>query len=506
MNLLDEEFSEKKGKDTKRTMRVILICIVLLVICIIGIFIYMMYLESQNLKVVLNGQQNSDVKKLLVIEADGTVYVPVRAISSYLGYSCYNGEYSDKSEDTSKCYVQCEGEAANLTLNSNKIYKLNLQEQDNNYTYVYMDKPVKAINGELYITADGMQKVFNTSFQYDTERNVITMYTSTYLLEQYASTILDYGYTELSENFENNKAVVQNMLVVTDDKYFGVINATDGTEVLECKYDDIIYQEATGDFIVCSDDKYGIIGTNKKTKVNLTYDSISLMDYDAGLYLVERDKKYGVIDFNGNSKIYVENDEIGVDISKFQENDLKTGYLLIDNLIPVMKNDKWGLFDKNGNQVVDFEYDSFGYIANNNKEATNLLVIPDYNVIVACVDEKYTLLNASGEQPFKALVDDIYMTINGGEKSYVMIANDKTYDVEEYLDRLGVKNSKDNTNSTNTSTNTSNNVSTEENNDQTNNEENGNDEQQDSEQQNDGQQNDEQQSDEQQENQEETTE
>mgnify|MGYP005787659697 FL=1 len=154
-----------------------------------------------------------------------------------------------------------------------------------------------------------------------------------------------------------------------------------------------------------------------------------------------------------------------------------------------MKNDKWGLFDKNGNQVVDFEYDSFGYIANNNKEATNLLVIPDYNVIVACVDEKYTLLNASGEQPFKALVDDIYMTINGGEKSYVMIANDKTYDVEEYLDRLGVR-------TTNTTTNTSNNVSTEESNNQTNNEESGNDNQQDSEQQND----------EQQENQEETTE
>ena len=289
MNLLDEEFSEKKGKDTKRTMRVILICIVLLVICIIGIFIYMMYLQSQNLSVVLNNQQNADVKNLLVIESDGTVYVPVRAISSYLGYSCYNGEYSNKSEDTSKCYVQCEEEAVNLVLNSNKVYKLNLEKQDDNYTYIYMDNPVRAMNGELYISADGMEKVFNTSFQYDTERNVITMYTSTYLLEQYASTILDYGYTELSDNFENNKAVMQDMLVVTDDQYFGVINASDGTEILECKYDDIIYQETTGDFIVCSDSKYGIIGQNRKTKINLTYDSISLMDYDAEIYLVEKD-------------------------------------------------------------------------------------------------------------------------------------------------------------------------------------------------------------------------
>lgn len=124
----------------------------------------MVYLDSTQLKVVLNGQQNADVKNLLVTESDGTIYVPVRAISSYLGYNCYNGEYNNKSESTSKSYVQCEGEVANLTLNSNKIYKLNLQNQDDGYTYVYMDKPVIARNGELYITTDGMQKYLTQHF------------------------------------------------------------------------------------------------------------------------------------------------------------------------------------------------------------------------------------------------------------------------------------------------------------------------------------------------------
>ena len=451
MNLLEEDFSNNKENKTKNIIKIIIVFIILIVIAIVGLLSYMMYLEGTVLRVYVNDAENAEVKNLLVFEEDGTIYVPVRAISTYLGYNSYSGEYSNRSEDNSKCYVESQEEVTNLTLNSNKIYKLNLEKNDNNYTYIYMDKPVKAINGELYITTDGMQKVFNTAFSYDQENNRITIYTVPYLVSSYSNTILDYGYTKLSENFENEKAILQNMLVVTDDKYYGVINASDGTQILECKYDDIQYQEATGDFIVSSNNKYGIMGTDKKTKVNINYDNIELMDYDTGLYLVRRNNRYGVIDLNGGNIIYAENDRIGVDISRFEENDLKTGYILVGNLIPVMKNNKWGLFDIKGNQVVDFEYDSFGYIANNNREATNLLVIPNYNVIVACLDERYTLLNTSGEQPIRAFVDDIYMEISGGEKHYKMVANDKEYDVEEYLDRLGVQPV---TNHTNTTSNT----------------------------------------------------
>lgn len=467
MNLLDEDFSNNKENKTKNIIKIIIAFIVVIVIAIIGIVSYMMYLQGTVLRVYINGMENADVKNLLVFEDDGTIYVPVRAISSYLGYNSYNGEYSNRSEDNSKCYVETTEEVANLTLNSNKVYKVNLEENTKNYTYVYIDKPVKAINGELYITTDGMQKVFNTTFSYDQGNNTITIYTTPYLISSYANVVLDHGYTRLSETFENEKAVLKNMLVVTNDKYYGVINATDGTEILECKYDKIRYQEVTGDFIVCTDDKYGIIGTDKRTKVDINYNSIELMDYDAGLYLVSRNNRYGIVDLNGNTIIYAENDRIGVDISRFQENDLKTGYILINSLIPVMRNNKWGLFDTDGNQLVDFEYDSLGYIASSNREATNLLVIPDYNVIVACIDNRYTLLNASGEQPIRAFVDDIYMVISGGKKQYLMTANDRTYDVEEYLDRLGVLQT---TTNNNTNTTQSNTTSNEQTNNQVNNE------------------------------------
>lgn len=455
MNLLDEDYTPKDDRRTMKIVRNILIILTLIVIIIIGVIAYMKYMQGKELKVYLNGKKDNSVKELLIFENDGNIYVPVRAISSSFGYNCYNGSYANKSEDASKCYVESENEVVDLNLNSNKIYKLNLNSNTNEYSYIYIDKPVKAINGELYITTDGMQKVFNTYFSYDQNKNIISMYTSDYLIEQYKNKILDYGFTKISENFENNKIVLKDMLVVTNGKSYGLMNIADGSLILECKYDDIVYQEATGDFIVSSNQKYGIMTADKKTTIGIEYDSIKLMDYDAGLYLVQKNKKYGVVDLKGNNIIYPENDQIGVDISKFEENELKTGYILVDSLIPVQRNGKWGLFNKKGNQLVDFEYDSFGYIATSNKEATNLLVIPNYNVIVGCINSRYTLLNQSGEQPFKAFVDAIYMQINGGEKSYKMLANNKEYDVEEYLDKLGVKPVTDDNTENNTNTNTS---------------------------------------------------
>ena len=66
----------------------------------------------------------------------------------------------------------------------------------------------------------------------------------------------------------------------------------------------------------------------------------------SGIYEAQREGKYGIIDVKGNIKLYIENDAIGLDISKFEKNDIRNKYLLVDNLIPVKKNDLWGLVDK----------------------------------------------------------------------------------------------------------------------------------------------------------------
>lgn len=465
MNLIEDSFQAKKKDNSKKIATIILVIIAILILFIIGILSYLAYLQNNTLKVYVNGQQNSKVKDMLVMEDDGTIYVSVRDIASYLGYQSYSGEYTDPSEDASKCYVINEDEVANITLNSKKIYKTEIQtSSNNNYEYYYIKKPVKAINGKLYISTEGMEKAFNASFYYDEEAKKINIYTLPYLISSYETKILDYGYETIDSTFVNKKAVLNNILIVTKNKQFGVIDLK-GNTILEAKYSNIEYMPNTGDFLVTSNaNKVGVISKNRETKVQLLYDKLILMDSDVGLYLAEKDRKYGVVDLKGNIKIYIEFDEIGMDINAFEKNEIKNKYILVDNLIPVRKDKKWGLFDKNGKQVVDFEYDRFGYIASSNKNAINLLVIPDYNILVAGKDKKYTLLNAAGEPQMGVILDDVYMEITSGQKHYYMNANNKQYNVTDYLDEIGVKNvnnksgntTKDNktyTNATNQATN-----------------------------------------------------
>lgn len=497
MNLIEESFQNKEEKKKKRTTKIILAAMILVFIIIIAIIAYLMYIQSTAMKLTIDGQANEKLKSLLVFESDGTIYAPIKEVAQYFGYDSFNGEYSEKSEQASKCYVQDKSgnEIANFELAQNKIYKLDLTQRDADYEYVYIKNPVKAINGVLYASAEGLEKAFNISFNYDEASNTVTIFTMPYLYQFYASKVLDYGYMELDNTLANQKAILENQLVVLkdkDSKQYGVIGV-DGTAILEPKYDSITYLPNTGDFLVESNKKVGILSAKGETKVQIMYDSIQLMDSDSGLYVAKRDNKYGVIDIRGNIKIYIENDEIGLDVSKFTQNNIKNKYILAGNLIPARKDKYWGLYDKNGNQVAEYQYDSFGYIASNNKDAINLLVIPNYNVLVACKDKKYTLINTVGSELFAAVADDIYMTISGGEKHYYITSNDQKIDAEEWMDANGITNGvTSNKNNQNRNRNSDNdeekNQEQQENNNNENNEENNrndNGEEQNQEQQND---------------------
>ena len=441
MNLMEESFQNNEAKKKKRTSTIILVAIFIVLIAIILIIVYLAYAKKSQIKLYLDGKQNQKVLDLLLIKEDGTVNAPIKEIAEYLGYESFNGEYADKSEEISKCYVQSKTneEICNLELGSKKLYKLDLSNSNQNYEYYYTKNAVFSNNGVLYGDSEIIENAFNVSFNYDKDKNTITILTMPYLIQAYSSKVLDYGYKEISDVFANKKTILKNMLVVKkDDKKMGVIG-TDGKAILEAKYTDITYLPSIGDFLVDNDKKIGVMSDEGSTKIRLMYDSIELMDKDAGLYLVKKDNKYGVLDVRGNIKIDINNDEIGTDISKFERNDIKNKYILADNLIPARQDKSWGLYDKNGQLVVNFEFDSFGYVATNNRNALNLLVIPEYNVLVACKNKKYTLLNSYGKQLFAGpIADDIYMTIEGNEKKYTISANNNTYDAIEFLKSLGI--------------------------------------------------------------------
>lgn len=469
MNLIDESVDYKKKDNSKKIARIILIFIALIIIAIISVLGVLMYIKNKELKLYIDGNVNDKVKNMMEVDEDGTVYFPVKDIASYLGYQSYNGEYTDKSEDANKCYVQNDNEIANFVLNSNKIYKLALENSDGNYNYYYANKPVKAINGKLYISSDALANAFNLSFTYDTDSNRVYIYTMPYLIESYSAKVLDYGYDSISDNFINQKAVLNSMLVVTKNqgKSYAVIDLK-GNAIIEAKYDNIEYLENTGDFLVTSNNKVGIISSKRETKVQLLYDSLELVDSDSGLFIAKKDNKYGIIDSKGNIKVYIEYDQIGIDNTKFEKNNIKNKYLLDNGMIPAKKDKYWGAFDKNGKTVLNFEYDSFGYTATSNREAINLLIIPDYNLMVVCQNKKYALVSSTGDMVIRPVLDDVYMTISSGKKYYYMNVGDRKIDIIEFLDEQSpniTKNSSDETNNNTTSENKSEeNTSTETNN------------------------------------------
>ena len=439
MNLVEESFQNKEQKKKKKITTIILILIAVVFIAIIAIIVYISQVKNSALKIYLDGNQNSKIENTLIIENDGTIYAKVKEIAGFLGYESYNGEYAEKSEEVNKCYVESKEEICNFELGSKKLYKLDLTSSRENYEYCYIKNPIKSINGEICADTEAIEKAFNVSFNYDKDKNSITIYTIPYLKDKvYLPKILDAGYKEISDVLSNKKAILENMIVVKKDNNTMAVINTSGEAILESKYTNITYLPNIGDFLVETNKKVGVLSKDKTTIISPRFDSVELMDMDSELYLVKQENKYGVVDFRGEIKIFIENDEIGIDINKFSKNDLKSKYILAGNLIPVKKNNKWGLFNKKGTKIIDFKYDSFGYIASSNKNALNLLVIPGYNAIVACKNKKYTLLDSNGEELFAPVADDIYMTIEGNEKQYFINANDNPRDATKFLESRGI--------------------------------------------------------------------
>ena len=252
------------------------------------------YLKNATLKVYVDDKLQTDLADMLV-EEGSTTYVPIRDIASYLGYESYSGDYAERSEEKNKCYIQSNNEIANFVLNSNKIYKLEMQASNASYKYFYSKQPVKAINGKLYISTDGMESAFNVSYN-NTAENRIDIYTMDYLVQSYNAMVLDKGYAKINQEFNNYKSIFESRLIVeTDEKMMGVIDLQ-GNVIIEPKYSKVTYIPETGDFYAVNNGKVGIISKNGDMRVQILYDSLQLMDMDAGLYVAERDKKYGIID------------------------------------------------------------------------------------------------------------------------------------------------------------------------------------------------------------------
>lgn len=424
---LYEEVDNKKKSKLPMIIGILLTALIILIIVIIGTIIY---LKQSVMQIIVNGQNKNEIEKLLYIpEDDNTkLYIPIRAIAKYLNYNDFRGDYKIKSEDSTKCYVKNENEIAMFTKDSDTLVKT---RGDSDYEYVKLEEKVLEKDGELYTTPSGIEKAFNTLFEYNANKKNINIYTMDYLNKMYASKLKIDGETvKLSEEYSDQKAIFEGLIIVIKNNIYGVVDVESGNPILEFKYEDIKYLPATSDFLVKSNNKYGVIGKDTSIKVRTVYDEIKIMDNQNELYLVKQNNLYGVIDTKGKTIISPEYKQIGIDISKFTQNGIENQYVLLNKIIPVKNNqDLWGIFDIKGQLVKDFIFTGIGCSSSNLSKIANsypAVVIPSYQVIIVEKDKHYNIITTSGEELIPTYVlETIYLKTNTetGENTFYMAYN-----------------------------------------------------------------------------------
>lgn len=453
MDLFDEDLLEEKKK-VKKIGKGIIIAAVIVVILIIGVVIVMSYLQSQKLGAYVDGTQINFAADTYYVEDTGKIYISIKNVAKTLGYNYYNGEYGKASEDDKKGFVEkLETEAVSFETNSKKIYKTVLKDKtdtltNNESNYMYIDEPIKYINGKLYTTMEGINEIYNVKISYNQDKNKFVMYTLPYLVTSYTSTVANYGYKELAPDFVNQKAMASDMLVVRrEDGKMGVINP-DGTEIIGAKYSNITYLETTNEFVVENNNKVGLVNNLGTTKISLDYDQIRLLDNDSGLYIAKSNDYYGVLNKQGDKIIYLEYDSIGIDNSLYNSSDITNPYLLYNTCIPVQKNKKWGLYDKTGKLVLPIEFDMMGCVISTGQTASanNALLLSDYEAIIVGKilreddqdKKKYAVYNALGDMLVDLRIDSIYYIIQNGKEIYEMEVDGKRGNVDDVFKQNGI--------------------------------------------------------------------
>jgi len=415
-----EQENTKKGMNLSSKILVGIIVCIILIIILLFILILNMNNNTTTFGIYVDGKKVDISKEALLSTSENTTYINIEEVSKLVGYEYHEGEYKAYIVDKEKCYVEGKKETASFYLNDNKVYKLPVNEREDEYQIYEFNNTVKIINEKMYAPLDIVAKAFNVVFE--EKNNYFQIYTLDYLVSAYDAKVKEWGYTGIADqSFENHKALLSGYLIVKKEGgLYKIINNDNTKEIVLDRYSAIEFSEYMQEFYVTngSSRKDGVINIDGTTKIETNYEEVSVLDKEADLYLIKQNQKYGVVKGGNTTIIFPEYDKIGI-------NDKK---LILDTLIPVYKDEKWGAYDKNGKLVLGLLYDGFGYnstsieIEGNKKSVQPVLEIAIANGIVVEQNEKYGLLSLSGKELVPIRVEGIY-AIKGIEeenKKYFM--------------------------------------------------------------------------------------
>lgn len=302
-----------------------------------------------------------------------------------------------------------------------------------------MEKPVKQINGELYLPFEYIVDVYNMTVDTNT-KNRIRMYTLPMLFNSAKELAAKLEYGTISGVYENIRAIPYGLVVVGDNGIFGVIDLK-GQEILSVKYETLEFLQNTEEFFMRAENTVGLLDKDGSTIIKpMDYDNISILDEIEELYLVEKERKYGVVNREGEVVIHVDYDRIGLkNIEDFKIANLRNNYLLFDKCIVAELDGELGLYDIKGKELLKTVYEGFGYLSEVSGEDSVLIVPKEIGIngLVINFDGRYAIYDVDREAiAVPAIYTKIYSVTKAGETTYYAEFNGEQQDLKDILKDL----------------------------------------------------------------------
>lgn len=481
MNLEEsnEIYQKNKQKNAKKQTILggIVLCTIIIVVCFVGI-LYLKQKEEARFKMFVDGKEVNFNQNFTVKDENGIEYVNIREMAFYTGYKYTQGNYIEVNEDKNSCYLENGYEVVTFNADEKSFTKYIINPQDSNsdndddtntttnndvtektstgeeqeIKYIVKSKdgekeefsienPIKVINEQLYIPVDVVHLAYNSKIKM--EENSLQIYSLNYLVQYGQSIAAKQGYKTVSSTYENLRTISNGMLVVGNDKEFGVVPLEGGNPILDLKYEDIKYVQSENRFYVYKDSKMGILDAKGNTIISpKDYDSIETFDINKKLFLVKKDGKYGIINTSGETILHTDFDSIGIpDIEQFNLDDLENKNLWFDNIIAVKKGTSYELYDINtGEKISENSYTGFGYKTKTTDTLgeENTLIIPKstgVEGIVLTSGELYGIYDINlKREVIPCLCSRIYSITNNGVTTYYMEFNGNQLEMKEYFE------------------------------------------------------------------------
>jgi hypothetical protein len=315
MDLIGQEEKQPSGKGKKIVIASLIVSVTVLIFMIIIMISLMGTPQNTTFRVLIDNEILELKEGVIIEDENGKMYISLRAIANRIeNFRYLNGIYGEATEDPFFAYLENQYEIVGFETDSNIIYKTTPNSNRESRSQQLSSKIIN-IENNLYIYVNDLVVACNVVVE--DEDNELKIYTSTFLAEHFGELIDEEDSNNIvSSDYANRKAMAYNMIVVSKNGRFGVIDFN-LREIIGIKYRNLTFNEhetgeSVGTFIATSNEnRVGVIDTRGEEIIPLIYDDIKVLNYHPMLYEVKRLNKFGVIDESGKTLVEPIYDSLG---------------------------------------------------------------------------------------------------------------------------------------------------------------------------------------------------